>query len=122
VIQTHKILGFLTLTAALLIPIRAAAQSGTVTDDAFLASDPITQVVNLNGQGISLIVAGPNATDCRRRTTAHTHRERQPSAGSDTAFAVSKISKIYRRITHPGLNSRYRELKGNYFREGASHE
>src|SRR5580700_1077843 len=37
------------------------AQSGTVTDDAFLSSNATTQLLNLNGQGISLIVAGSGA-------------------------------------------------------------
>ncbi len=43
---------------SLLVPGRASAQSGTVTDDAFLSSNPTTQQINLNGHGISLIVAG----------------------------------------------------------------
>jgi hypothetical protein len=37
------------------------AQSGTVTDDAFLSSNATTQLLNLKGQGISLIVAGSGA-------------------------------------------------------------
>src|SRR4029077_7849705 len=41
-----------------MLPGRAGAQSGTVTDDAFLSSNPATQVLNFNGQGISLVVAG----------------------------------------------------------------
>jgi hypothetical protein len=48
-------------TAFLLLPHHAAAQSGTVTDDAFLSSSKTTEVFNLNGQGISLIVAGSSA-------------------------------------------------------------
>ncbi len=47
---------------SLLVPGRASAQSGTVTDDAFLSSNPTTQQINLNGHGISLIVAGSSAT------------------------------------------------------------
>ena len=62
-IQTHKVLACLTLIAGLpLVPTQAAAQSGTVTDDAFLSSNAVTQLVNLNGQGISLIGAGSNAS------------------------------------------------------------
>jgi hypothetical protein len=48
--------------AVLLLPHRVAAQSATVTDDAFLSSNSNTQQLNLNGQGIALIVAGSSAT------------------------------------------------------------
>ncbi len=60
--QPHKIL-FLAVFAAtlLLLPGRAWAQSGTVTDDGFLSSSTAMQQVNLNGQGIVLIVAGSSA-------------------------------------------------------------
>src|SRR6266436_1197853 len=61
--QPHKILCFALLGATLfLLPLRSAAQSGTVTDDGFLSSSSATQQVNLNGQGIALIVAGSSAT------------------------------------------------------------
>ena len=50
------------VVAPLLWATRAAAQSGTVTDDAFLSSNTNTQQFNLNGQGLVLIVAGSNAT------------------------------------------------------------
>lgn len=52
----------LAITVAALLPARSTAQSGTVTDDAFIASNPAIQVLNLNGQGLALIVAGSNAT------------------------------------------------------------
>jgi hypothetical protein len=45
----------------LLLPHRAAAQSATVTDDAFASTNATTQALNLNGQGIVLIVAGSSA-------------------------------------------------------------
>jgi hypothetical protein len=48
--------------AVLLLPQRTTAQSGTVTDDAFLSRNATTQKLNLGGQGISLIVAGSIAT------------------------------------------------------------
>jgi len=48
--------------AFLLLPRCASAQSATVTDDAFLSTSSTTQSVNFNGQGISLLVAGSNAT------------------------------------------------------------
>src|SRR5207302_5443131 len=47
--------------APLLLPFRASAQSGAVSDDGFLSSSTATQQVNLNGQGIVLIVAGSSA-------------------------------------------------------------
>jgi hypothetical protein len=50
------------VAAPLLLPARAAAQSATVTDDAFLSSNSATQQFNLNGQGIVLVVAGSSAT------------------------------------------------------------
>jgi len=61
--QQRRILGFAAIAAGLLLlPSGAAAQSATVTDDAFLSSNTNTQQFNLNGQGISLIVAGSSAT------------------------------------------------------------
>src|SRR5256885_249326 len=61
--QPHKILFLAVFVAALLLlPLRGAAQSATVTDDGFLSSSTATQQVNLNGQGIALIVAGSSAT------------------------------------------------------------
>jgi len=44
------------------LPGKAAAQSGTVTDDAFVSSNSATQLANLNGQGIALVVAGSSGT------------------------------------------------------------
>jgi hypothetical protein len=62
-IKPRRILWFAVFAAAvLLLPCRAAAQSGTVTDDAFLSSNSTTQALNLNGQGIALVVAGSSAT------------------------------------------------------------
>ena len=46
----------------LLLPSSVSAQSATVTDDAFVSTNSTTQVVNLNGQGILLLVAVSNAT------------------------------------------------------------
>jgi len=58
-----RILWLSVLAAALLLlPSSASAQSATVTDDAFASSSSATQSLNLNGQGISLLVAGSNAT------------------------------------------------------------
>ena len=59
----RKVLWSAVLVALLfLLPARTTAQSGTVTDDAFLSSNATTQLVNLNGQGIVLVVAGSSAT------------------------------------------------------------
>jgi hypothetical protein len=57
-----KILWLAVFAATLLLPIRVAAQSATVTDDAFVSTNSTTQSVNLNGQGISLLVAGSSAS------------------------------------------------------------
>jgi hypothetical protein len=48
--------------ALLLLASNAAGQTGTVTDDGFISSNSTTQQLNLNGQGISLIVAGSSAS------------------------------------------------------------
>ena len=50
------------LVLLVMSPSQIAAQSGTVTDDAFLSNNATTQKLNLAGQGISLIVAGSSAT------------------------------------------------------------
>jgi hypothetical protein len=60
---SSKILWLPVLAAAfLLLSSSASAQSATVTDDGFLSTNSTTQQVNLNGQGISLLVAGSSAT------------------------------------------------------------
>jgi hypothetical protein len=61
-VQLRRILWLGQLTAALLcVPNRVAAQSGTITDDAFVSNNAVTQLLNLNGQGLNLIVAGSSA-------------------------------------------------------------
>jgi len=61
--QPRRILAFAVFFLSLaLFPCRAIAQSGTVTDDAFIATHPATELLNLKGQGISLIVAGSSST------------------------------------------------------------
>ena len=60
--QPARILWCAVLAASLfLLPMRANAQSATVTDDAFLSTSKTTQAFNLNGQGVSLVVAGSSA-------------------------------------------------------------
>jgi len=56
------VLSSVVVSLTLLLAGRAAAQSGTVTDDAFVSTNPTTELLNLKGQGISLIVAGSSAT------------------------------------------------------------
>lgn len=52
----------LTVVAMLLLPVRTAGQSATVTDDAFLSANSLVQQLNLNGLGVSLVVAGSSET------------------------------------------------------------
>ncbi len=52
----------LVFLAVLLLPPITSAQTGTVIDDAFLSSNSAIQALNMNGQGVSLIVAGSSAT------------------------------------------------------------
>jgi hypothetical protein len=62
----RKLLSFLFFAAVPMIllavsPGQVWAQSGTVTDDAFISTSSTTQLVNFNGQGIALVVAGSSA-------------------------------------------------------------
>jgi hypothetical protein len=60
-----KAFGFAVTVAVammMLAPGKVAAQSGTVTDDAFASSNATTQQANLKGQGFVLVVAGSSAT------------------------------------------------------------
>ena len=50
------------IASALLLPFKAGAQSGTVIDDGFLSSNSVTQQINQNGHGPTLVVAGSSAT------------------------------------------------------------
>jgi hypothetical protein len=60
--QANRILCLaISLITLLLFPLRAAAQSATVTDEAFLSNNPATQEVYLDSQGTVLIVAGSSA-------------------------------------------------------------
>jgi hypothetical protein len=52
----------ISLITLLMLPLRVAAQSGTLTDDGFVSTYAGTQQLNLHGQGIVLIVAGSSAT------------------------------------------------------------
>jgi hypothetical protein len=57
---SHFLVTLMILVAV--FPGKLWAQSGTVTDDAFVSTNSTTQLVNLNGQGIALVVAGSSAT------------------------------------------------------------
>lgn len=60
--QHRAILWFAIFAVTVLVlPEKTAAQSATVTDDAFLSTNANTQKLNLGGQGISLIVSGSSA-------------------------------------------------------------
>lgn len=48
--------------AAFALAPRAAAQSGTVTDDGFISTNSTTQQVNANGHRMVLVVAGSSST------------------------------------------------------------
>jgi hypothetical protein len=66
-VSMRKLLSFLFFAAVPMIllavsPGQVWAQSGTVTDDAFISTSSTTQLVNFNGQGIALVVAGSSAT------------------------------------------------------------
>jgi hypothetical protein len=105
-IQTHKVLAFLTLTAALLLPTTAAAQSGTVTDDAFLSNNATTQLVNLNGQGNSLIVAGSAATVGPLHVgTTTTYIKFQLQSSLPPSVAAANVAKATLKLyLSPGIN------------------
>jgi hypothetical protein len=65
-VSMRKLLSFLFFAAVPMIllavsPGQVWAQSGTVTDDAFISTSSTTQLVNFNGQGIALVVAGSTA-------------------------------------------------------------
>jgi N-acetylneuraminic acid mutarotase len=61
--QHRAILWFAIFAVTVLVlPEKTTAQSATVTDDAFLSTNSTTQQFNVNGQGISLVVAGSSAT------------------------------------------------------------
>jgi hypothetical protein len=85
------------MIAALLLQAgRLPAQSGTLTDDAFLASTPPTQLLNLNGQGVSLIVAGSSCPRPAGMSTAYLKFQLQaslpvPVSGASVAKATLKL-------------------------------
>ncbi|HWZ54578.1 MAG TPA: DNRLRE domain-containing protein [Verrucomicrobiae bacterium] len=99
-LRSMLVLFVLVFTIAVCNPDRAAAQSGTVSDDAFVSSNPRTQILDLNGQGISLIVAGSSATVGGQHvgaTTSYIKFQLQSSLPPGTAAAnVSKATlKLY---------------------------
>ena len=105
-IQTHKVLAFLTLTAALFLPTTAAAQSGTATDDAFLSDNATTQLVNLNGQGISLIVARSAATVGPLHVgTTTTYIKFQFQSSLPPSVSAANVAKATLKLyLSPGIN------------------
>jgi hypothetical protein len=105
ILQT-AILFALSTVAILLLPMRVAGQSGTVTDDAFLSSNATTQLLNLNGQGGSLIVAGATATvGTLHPGTTKTYINFQLSSSLPPATAAANVSKATLKLfLSPGTN------------------
>jgi hypothetical protein len=93
--QHSKILWFTICVAALLLlPNRSAAQSGTVTDDGFISTSSTTQQFNLNGQGISLIVAGSSATVGNSNVgTTKTYIKFQLTSSLPPSTAAANVAK-----------------------------
>jgi N-acetylneuraminic acid mutarotase len=58
---THAMFAAVVMILLVGFPGRSWGQSGTVTDDGFVSTNSTTQAVNLNGQGIVLVVAGSSA-------------------------------------------------------------
>ncbi len=105
--QPHKILCLAVFAAALLLlPFRASAQSGTVTDDGFLSSSSATQQVNLNGQGIVLIVAGSTATVGSAQVgTTKTYIKFQLLSSLPQNVAAANVAKATLKLyLSPGTN------------------
>src|SRR5947209_4442564 len=105
--QPHKILCLAVFAATpLLLPLRASAQSGTVTDDGFLSSSSATQQVNLNGQGIALIVAGSSAMVGPASVgTTKTHIKFQLLSSLPQNVAAANVAKATLKLyLSPGTN------------------
>jgi hypothetical protein len=70
--QLHRVFCLVGFAAALLLlPLRAAAQSGTLTDDGFVSTNPTAQLLNLNGQGQVLIVRRAQLEFEKRPASSH---------------------------------------------------
>ena len=94
------------LAALALAPSPAAAQSGTVTDDAFISTNSATQLVNANGQGISLIVAGSSAeVGAFHVGTTTTFIKFQWQSSLPPGTTAANVSKATLRLfLSPGVN------------------
>src|SRR6266550_2190569 len=95
----------LLITLAVL-PGRAWAQSGTVTDDGFLSSSTATQQVNLNGQGVVLIVGGSSATVGSASVgTTKTYIKSQLLSSLPQNVAATNVAKATLKLyLSPGTN------------------
>jgi hypothetical protein len=104
-LRTAVLLG-LSAVAILVLPMRVAGQSGTVTDDAFLSSNATTQLLNLNGQGGSLIVAGATATVGTLHPGAtKTYINFQLNSSLPPTTAAANVSKATLKLfLSPGTN------------------
>jgi hypothetical protein len=82
------------------------AQSGTVTDDGFLSSNSTTQQINLNGQGIVLIVAASRATVGSASVgTTKTYIKFQLQSSLPPSVAAANVAKATLKLyLSPGTN------------------
>ncbi len=91
--------------AAFLAPGRLAAQTGTDTDDAFLSANSVTQLLDLNGAGLSLIVAGENSTVGPLKVGATTTyiKFQLPSSLPPSVSAANVIKATLKLFISPGI-------------------
>lgn len=93
-ITLYSFIAAVLLISLFVFPGRAWAQSGTVTGDGFLSSNSTTQSVNLNGQGIALIVAGSAAAVGSVHVgTTKTYIKFQLDSSLPPAVAATNIAK-----------------------------
>lgn len=102
--ESRRILCFVTdALGVLLLAGTLAAQSGTLTDDAFLSSNPPTQLLNLNGQGIALFVAGSSCALHSGTATAYVKFQLQSSLPSPVS-AASVVKATLKLFVSPASN------------------
>jgi hypothetical protein len=93
------------IAVALLLTGGASAQTGTVTDDAFVASNPAVEAINLGGQGIALVVAGADAEAGPIRVGSSTaYIKCQLPSSLPPAVAAANVAKATLKLyLSPGL-------------------
>jgi|SRR5215471_4441716 len=99
--QLSKIICLVVL--ALLLPVRGWAQSGTLTDDGFVSTNPTIQQFNVNGHGTVLIVAGANAYGSPGTTSTFLKFQLQSSLPKNVA--ASNVAKAtLKQFTDPAAD------------------